>query len=312
MKINRLLEITILLMNKGTVTAKELADRFEVSTRTIYRDIDVLSSAGVPVFTNKGNGGGISLMENYSLNKALISEHESESLLLALKTLKAIKYPDIDNILVKMGAMFKNAASVEWVNVDFSPWGSNPNESNKFSDIKKAILERRVILFDYVNANGDKSNRSLEPMQLSFKGQAWYLTGYCRMRKEFRVFRISRIKNVVVTKESFERKTPEDFEKNEDNKDSKNSKNSNDTRAFVKLKLKFFPEILHRIYDDFDEEFISKNADGTCDVTVVFPEDEWVYGYIMSFGCYVKVLEPEHVRYIVADRMRKALGHYDI
>jgi predicted DNA-binding transcriptional regulator YafY len=89
LKINRLLGITILLLNRETVTAKELAERFGVSTRTIYRDIDVLSSAGVPVFTNKGNGGGISLLENYSLNKTLISEYESESLLLALKTLKA-------------------------------------------------------------------------------------------------------------------------------------------------------------------------------------------------------------------------------
>ncbi len=91
LKINRLLGITILLLNRETVKAKELAERFGVSTRTIYRDIDVLSSAGVPVFTNKGNGGGISLLENYSLNKTLISEYESESLLLALKTLKAAK-----------------------------------------------------------------------------------------------------------------------------------------------------------------------------------------------------------------------------
>ncbi len=94
MKINRLLEITILLMNKKTITAKELSERFGVSTRTIYRDADVLSSAGVPVYTNKGNGGGISLLENYSFNKALISEHEREGLLLALKTLQATKYPN--------------------------------------------------------------------------------------------------------------------------------------------------------------------------------------------------------------------------
>ena len=86
MKINRLLEITILLINKGTITAKELADRFEVSTRTIYRDIDVLSSAGVPVYTNKGSKGGICLLEDYALNKAIFNEHESDSLMLALKT----------------------------------------------------------------------------------------------------------------------------------------------------------------------------------------------------------------------------------
>lgn len=302
MKINRLLEITILLMNKGTVTAKELADRFEVSTRTIYRDIDVLSSAGVPVFTNKGNGGGISLLENYSLNKALMSEHESESLVLALKTLQATKYPEIDAVLNKIGAVFKTAAANDWVYIDFSPWSSNPNEYNKFIDIKKSILERRVITFDYVNSGGGRKNRSIEPMRLIFKGQAWYLWGYCRIRQDFRTFRISRIKNLSLSNEAFKQRIPESLEKQ---KPSENSK------ELVTLKLRFYPEVLYRLYDDFDDEFITKNADGSCDVTVTFPEDEWVYGYILSFGCFVKVMEPEHIRRIVAGRMRKSLEFYE-
>ena len=103
MKINRLLEITLVLLNKGNTTARELADRFEVSTRTIYRDIDELSAAGVPVFTNKGSGGGISLMENYVLNRSFMTEHERDSLLLALKTLQATRYPQIEAILEKIG-----------------------------------------------------------------------------------------------------------------------------------------------------------------------------------------------------------------
>jgi predicted DNA-binding transcriptional regulator YafY len=302
MKINRLLEITIILLNKGTVTAKELAGRFGVSPRTIYRDIDVLSCAGVPVFTNKGNGGGISLLESYSLNKALISEHESESLLLALKTLQATKYPQIDTMLDKIGAVFKNTHSADWVYIDFSPWSSRPNEYNKFIDIKKAILERRVISFDYVGSDGCRSARSIEPMHLMFKGQAWYLWGYCRIREDFRVFRISRIKNVTVTDKAFERRNPEN--QGENPVDEK-------PKALINLKLKFYPEVLHRLYDDFDDELITKNADGTCGISVTFPEDEWVYGYILSYGCHVEVLEPEHIRRIISGRMRKALEYYE-
>ncbi len=132
MKINRLLEITLILLNKSTVTARELADRFNVSTRTVYRDIDVLSTAGVPVFTNKGSGGGISLLDNYAINKALLTDHERDGLLLALKTLQATKYPEIDVILEKIGAVFKKATSIDWVQIEFSPWGSGPNEENKF------------------------------------------------------------------------------------------------------------------------------------------------------------------------------------
>lgn len=301
MKINRLLEITIILLNKGTITAKELAERFEVSTRTIYRDLDVLSGAGVPVFTNKGNGGGISLLEGYSINKALISEQESESLMLALKTLQATRYPEVEAILDKIGAVFKNSAATDWVYIDFSPWSCKPNEYNKFIDIKRAILERKVISFDYVNADGGRSKRSIEPMRLMFRGQAWYLWGYCLIRNDFRVFRISRIKNVFVTKDIFQRRVPV-YDQNEEIPDS--------PKGFIYLKLKFQPEVLHRLYDDFDDDIITRNADGTCFVDVMFPEDEWVYGYILSFGHYVEVVEPIHIRKIVADRMKRAFEIY--
>lgn len=302
LKINRLLEITIRLLNRGTVTAKELAERFEVSTRTIYRDIDVLSSAGVPVFTNKGNGGGISLLENYSLNKTLISEHESESLLLALKTLQATKYPEIDVILDKIGAVFKHAEAADWVHIDFSPWASRPNEYNKFIEIKKAILDRKRISFDYISSMGEKTSRVMEPMRLVFKGQAWYLWGYCNTKNDFRIFRISRIKNVEVTNVGFDRRQYSD---------NRQSDEPESIRPLIFLKLKFYSQALYRLYDDFDDEMIVRNSDGTCTVEVQFPEDEWVYGYLLSFGSYVEVLEPQHIRDIIADRARKLLEFYE-
>jgi len=301
LKINRLLGITILLLNRETVTAKELAERFGVSTRTIYRDIDILSSAGVPVFTNKGNGGGISLLDNYSLNRTLISENEIESILLALKTLKAAKYPEIDAVLEKIGAVFKHTEA-DWVHIDFSPWASTPNENNKFIEIKKAILDRKRITFEYINSAGEKSTRKIEPMRLLFKGQGWYLWGYCVTKNDFRVFRISRIKNVKVTNEVFKRR---DYIAKEQSDEKGNA------RPPVRLKLKFYPQALYRLYDDFDDEIIIKNADGTFSVEVQFPEDEWVYGYIMSFGNYVEVLEPQHIRDIIADRAKKLLQFYD-
>jgi predicted DNA-binding transcriptional regulator YafY len=301
MKINRLLEITLILLNKNTVTAGELAARFDVSTRTIYRDIDELSSAGVPVFTNKGSGGGISLLENFAINRALLTEHERDSLMLALKTLQATKYPEIDVILEKIGAVFKKAASADWVQIEFSPWGSGPNEENKFLDVKRAILECKVVTFDYINADGILSHREVEPMLLLFKSQAWYVWGYCKKRRDFRTFRISRIRNMVVTDGGFVRRPLASAAEEEPEVAPKKQ---------VTLKLRFQPEDLYRVYDDYDEERIALNPDGTYDVTVTFPEDEWVYGYIMSFGCYVEVLEPPHIRDIVRERMKKALKFY--
>lgn len=127
-------------------------------------------------------------------------------MLLALKTLQATKYPEIDAILEKIGAVFKHTQAADWVHIDFSPWASRPNEYNKFIEIKKAILDRKRIYFDYISSAGEKTSRVMEPMRLVFKGQAWYLWGYCITKNNFRIFRISRIKNVNVTNEGFERR----------------------------------------------------------------------------------------------------------
>ncbi len=301
MKINRLLEIAIILLNRKSVTARELADRFEVSTRTIYRDLDVLSTAGVPVYTNKGNGGGISLMEDYSLNKTLLSEMESESLVLALKTLQATKYPEIDMVLDKIGGLFKNTDATDWVDIDLSPWGSHPNECNKFADIKRAILKRQVISFCYINSNGERSLRSMEPMRLIFKGLAWYLWGYCRVKKAFRVFRISRMKDLQLCTETFQRRK-QDLPVIDEN--------TNVSARSMQLRLKFHPEVLYRVYDDFDDAMIEKKEDGSCELSVTFPVDEWVYGFILSFGEHVEVLEPEHIRLTILNKLKKAFENY--
>jgi len=299
LKINRLLEIVTMLLNRETVTAKELADRFEVSTRTIYRDIEVLSSAGVPVYTNKGNSGGISLLEDYTLNKALLSKSESEGLLLAIKTMGATSYPEADAILEKIGSIFKSNKAHDWIEVDFEGWSSKVNEQDRFSKIRDAIINKKVISFDYVNGNGDKSSRSAEPVKLIFNAYTWYLIAYCLKRNSHRMFRLSRIKNVQITNRHFiEREIPE-YEKQ-----------ATCHALLVDLKLRCDGKVLNRLYDTFDGECISKNNDGSYDLTVTIPEEEWVYGYILSFGKHAEVLEPEHIREIIKTCAKEILEKY--
>ena len=298
MKINRLLEIVIILLNRETVTAKELADRFEVSSRTIYRDIDALSSAGVPVYTNKGNGGGISLLEDYTLSKVMLSKSESEGLLLALKTMGATSYPEASAIIDKLGSIFKSNQANDWIEVDFEGWSSKVNEQNKFSKIRDAIINKQVISFDYVNANGGKSNRSAEPVKLIFNAYTWYLIAYCLLRDSHRMFRLSRIKNVRITEQHFTKREIQEYENQE-------------TRTpLVELRLRCDEKVLNRLYDTFDGEFITKNKNGSYDLVVSLPEEEWVYGYILSFGGYAEVLEPEHIREIIKTRAKEILEKY--
>ena len=127
MRINRMLEILLLLLNRKMLTARDLAARFEVSTRTIYRDIEALSAAGVPIETNRGNGGGISLKKDYTLKKTVFSKSESESLLSAIKTIGATSYPETEAILNKLGSIFKSNTSRDWIQVDFEGWQARAN-----------------------------------------------------------------------------------------------------------------------------------------------------------------------------------------
>lgn len=305
MQINRLFEIIMILMNKETVTAKELADHFGVSTRTIYRDIDTLSLSNIPIYTNKGSGGGISILPEFTLSKSLLSETEQSEILGALQSLQAAQYPEINSVITKLGAMFKNVENSNWVEIDFSYWGSNVAEKNKFNNIKTSILTHKVVEFEYISSYGEKTKREVEPLKLVFKGQAWYLMAFCRNKQANRTFRMSRIINLVVTDKGFNRLLSEDL-----SIDQNSSQNTEDIREIITLKLKFQPEILYRVYDDFNYESIKHNEDGTVEAIISFPEGEWVYGYILSFGEYVEVLEPEKVKRVIKERMEKALKYY--
>jgi len=300
LKINRLLEIVTILLNRDTVTAKELADRFGVSSRTIYRDIDVLSSAGVPVYTNKGNGGGISLLEDYTLNKTLLSKSETEGLLIALKTMGATSYPEADALIDKLGSIFKDSRAHDWIEVDFEGWSSKVNDEGKFSKIRDAIFDSRVIRFDYVNANSGMSSRSAEPVKLIFKTFTWYLIAYCLLRNSYRMFRLSRIKNVELTDRHFIKREMDEQEIQVSG------------ASLIDLKLRCDEKILNRLYDTFDSDCISGKGDGTYELNVSLPEDEWVYGYILSFGSSAEVLEPEHLREIIKTRSKEILEKYEL
>ncbi len=291
MKLNRLFEITSILLNRRTVTAAELAERFGVSVRTIYRDIDVLSASGVPVYTTQGAGGGISLLEEYSVNRALLSDDDRRSILFALQSLQATRYPRVEGVLEKLGGLFRGGAA-DWLAVDFTPWGSDPNASNRFEDVRNAILSRRVIEVEYVDAQNRRSTRRLEPLRLEFKQSAWYLWGWCRLRQEHRSFRLSRIKRVTVLPESFERDPDEALLRREAERESVS------TEHFV---LRFDEGALYRLYDEYDDGDIRDNGDGTYTVALDVHEDDWIYGYVLGFGTHAELLEPAHAR----DNLRK-------
>lgn len=285
MQIDRLFQIVYLLLDRKTMTAKELAAHFEVSGRTILRDIDTLSSAGIPVYTMQGKGGGISLLDGYVLNKAALSGEEQNQILIALQSLAAAGNTDAKGTLSKLEKLFQRT-DTDWLQVDFSRWGQGAQDNRRFELLKAAILERRVINFDYVSAYGEESHRTVCPLKLVFKSKAWYLQGYCLVRQDYRTFKINRILHASLTDEHFPagQYSPPSIE-------------STDTAALslIELELEFSARAAYRVYDEFDEDCIRRNDDGACYVLVRLPEDDWLYSFLLSLGREVKVLRPGHI-----------------
>lgn len=299
MQINRLLEIVYILLSKKTVTAKELSEYFEVSQRTIYRDIDALSCAGIPIYTNKGKGGGISLIDSFVLNKSLLTEKEQIDILSSLHGLNALNVAEVEPVLKRLSLIF-DKKNTNWIDVDFSSWDNKSDERAKFNLLKMSILNRCVVNFSYFSSYGEKTERAIEPLKLLFKGQGWYVYGYCRTKKDFRIFKLTRIKELNSTNEIFERDVPETIV---DKTELKNNKT-------ITLVLKVDTSMAFMLYDVFDNECIVKNLDGSFTVTTTVPEGEWIYGYILSFGCMAEVLEPKSVRDIIKNKFEEGLKIY--
>jgi predicted DNA-binding transcriptional regulator YafY len=302
MQINRLFEIVYLLMNKKATTAKELSDHFEVSQRTIYRDIETLCQAGIPIYTTKGKGGGIGLMDHFVLNKSVLSSQEQNEILAALHGLKATNYTETDQVLSKLNSLF-GTENADWIEVDFSYWNSNEEDKMKFAQIKNAILNHKIILFDYFNSYGQESHRSIGPMKLIFRGQAWYLLGYCLEKKDNRYFKITRMKNLQVTQQEFI--TPSIEAKTEDLP----SPNYYDT---VPLLLRIDAEMAYRIYDEFPKDAIQRMDDGSFLVHTSMKSGGWLTGYLMSYEDHIEVLEPVELKDNLIQKYKNALSKYDI
>lgn len=297
MQINRLFEIVYILLDKKRVTARELSQRFEVSTRTIYRDIETLSSAGIPIYMSKGKGGGISLLPDFILNKVVLTETEKEEILSSLKAVSSFNPSKTDTALNKLRSLF-GETNTNWIEVDFSSWTDVKNESQTFNIIKEAILSKKIISFSYFSVKGEHTIRNVEPLKLCFKGGAWYLYGYCKFKSGFRFFKLRRIKEILIREHNFERKIPEKIFNDKDMFQGQN----------IRLKLKISSEASYRVYDEFD--VYEKQNDGSFIVEIDHLKSEWIFYYIISFGKYCEVLEPKSIRESIKKEIKDILKNY--
>ncbi len=309
MRIDRMLSIVVILLNRRKITAKELSDRFEVSLRTIYRDIDAINLAGIPIISNQGTGGGYEIPENYKLNKQYLSISDMRSILSALKGINAaLDDKDIKNIFEKVQSLLpenikKNFHKGDEVIVfDTIGWGNDDRSAKKIQILYDAIKKRNEIQIKYVDTHGNSSERIIEPMTLIQKGFSWYLFGFCQKRKALRLFKLTRIKKIDLLDIVFNRKI-EDYRKTAAAWHSSPIEN-------IEVILKFDSKLKHLVDDYHDSSQIISSDNNSIVIKTNYPCGEWLMGMILSHGNAIEVISPLSLRQEVCQRIEKMAQLY--
>jgi len=286
-------------MNKKQVTANELALHFEVSKRTILRDIDALTTAGIPIYTTQGKGGGIFIQDSFVLNKTFISEDEQKKILFSLQSMSATEFVETDQVLGRLRSFFASP-NKEWIEVDFSRWGHSEADNAKFEMLKNAIINEFAVSFDYLSAYGESKGREVYPLKLSFKSKAWYLQSFCLTENDYRVFKFTRISSLEVLDKPF----------NGNNYETPRIEPAEDSSApsLVEVRLLISSHAKFRLYDEFAESDITANEDGS--FTLRMTQGQWIHDYILSYGVAIEVLEPQHIRDEMLARIEKIKNKY--
>ncbi len=294
MQINRLFEIVYILLNKGTVTARSLADKFGVSSRTIYRDVDSLEAAGIPLYTERGKNGGICLVKNFSGEGVEVPEAERKEIISQIEAIRQTPYVSTKKMLAKIADLLNDREDM-WLDVDFE--SVCPSGSKLFEEIRYAIMDKHIVTFDYHNTHGDIIEIKAEPLQLCYKDNKWYLRTYSITDRSFEVYKIVRINEFRVRDDKFE---PRHFEGDD-------LQSAEDT---VSVTLRVAQDNAERVFDEFHPDNVKRDIDGNYLVKGEYPENDSLYEYILSFGESAEVVSPKWIRDTVIERVKNMYKRY--
>ncbi|MCM1542384.1 MAG: YafY family transcriptional regulator [Blautia sp.] len=300
MKIDRLIGILSLLLQKDTVTAPYLAERFEVSRRTINRDIEDLCKAGIPVVTRQGSGGGISIMDNYKISKTLLTNAEMQDILAGLRSLDSVNGTNqYRQLMEKLSAGSSDfLVGNQSVLIDLSSWYKD-SLAPKIQIIRNAIENCRKISFHYYSPGGE-SVRSIEPYYLIFHWSSWYVWGWCDKRQDYRLFKLNRLEQLTITGALFVKRKailPE----------------LSDERIFpggIRVKALFQPECKWRLVEEFGTGCYEEQADGKLLFHADYTDPENLVSWILTFGDRAELLEPEDIREIICGIAENMVKNY--
>ena len=309
MKIDRLMGIVMILLQKERVSAQEFADRFEVSLRTIYRDIDAICSAGIPIAAIPGTGGGLEILPKYRIDHNFFSSSELSSILSGLFNVSGmIQKGDVENAVAKIKSLLpeKNAESIvvkaSQIIIDPNPWYNGARNLKILKEIQEALSKSKVISFEYLDHSGKMVRRKTEPYQLIYKGQHWYLYAFCLHKKDFRLFKLTRMNKLKVRDEIFQVRRGVRYE------GTVLFSNPMDADVPLKtIKLRVHKSLMERLLDFCAWDSFSPCPESPDEFLVDFPfiENEFNYDLLLGFGPRCQCVEPVEIRTELKKRIHK-------
>ena len=295
MKIDRLIGILSILLQREKTTSVELAEKFEVSRRTILRDVEALCMAGIPIVSEQGSRGGISIIKDYKIDRTLLSSEDMRAILTGLQSLDSVSGTRrYRQLMEKISADASSAVNADnHIIIDLSIWDKSA-VSEKIELIKTAIEQNVKIAFHYFSPNGE-SRRELEPYHLVFQWSNWYVWGYCTHREDYRMFKLSRMTELALTDEKrANRDVPEYV-----------CDKLTHTEGEVEITVKFDESVKWRIIDEYGADFLKYNDNGEIVVTFTWSDIPAFYRYILSFDDKAEIIEPVEYRREFAELLKK-------
>lgn len=310
MQIDELFELAYILIDKKQVTAKEMSARFGVSVRTIYRWVEALSASGIPVYAVQGRGGGIAISEKYALDKTVLTEEERLAIVSSVKALSKLSGSQKSALSANAKAAEKisNLASSEadWLEVDFAPWSPEGQGVRElFATLRDSILKKQQVEFDYFSSDGKRARRIVHPWKLVYRGQAWYLWGWCTERKTERYFKLSRMRNVTQTTHIANVRIQDVITSPEKPAEITSQKKLIQITAKVSSKMAFY------LLDTFICSNVTTNPDKSLTVTFSAPDETWLCGLLLSFGAELQIISPIEIREKIIQMAKETFSQYE-
>ncbi|MEY8356895.1 YafY family protein [Lachnospiraceae bacterium 54-53] len=302
MKIDRLIGIVTILLQKEKVTIPQLSERFEVSSRTIQRDIDSICQAGIPIISMQGYGGGLTVADGYKLDKTILTKEELQAILTGIKSIDSVSKTAYGQTLIEKFSNGKNAiiAEHDMILIDLASWYQD-SLTDKIEKIKQAILNREQVSFLYYSDKGE-SERTIEPYLIAFKWAAWYVYGYCLTKQEYRLFKLNRLWKLERTKMTY---VPRDIP--EGKMDLEQYFQSEEIRLMALFQVK----AKYRLIEEYGPECFTISESGKLLFRRSFSNPEYLVQWILSFGDCITVIDPPELRETIKKSAKNILSLYE-